>query len=132
MKVIGMTLAALLTIAAVQDDKVQEKQEKRQMKDRVWLEGRIVCIGCTLEKELGVEAQCTLHAKHAQGFLDKDGKLWTFVDNTKGHIVQTNRKLRDKDVQIYGWKYKKHQYVELWRYRLKKKDKWIDWDYCKT
>ena len=96
------------------------------------MEGKFVCIGCTLAKEFGVEAQCTLHAKHALGFLDGDGKLWTIVDNARGHKVITNRELRGQDVQVYGWKYKKHQFVELWRYKVKDEKNWIGYDYCRT
>lgn len=127
MRIVTMTLAAFLAIGAA-----QEKQEKRQMKDRVWMEGKIVCIGCTLAKEFGVDAQCTRHAKHAQGLLDGEGTLWTFVDNARGHCVITERKFREKTVRVHGWKYPKHRYIEFWRFQLRKGEKWIDWDYCKT
>ena len=124
-------LGSLLTVGALQD-KDQEKPKKREMKDRIWVEGKIVCIGCTLAKERGVDSQCTLHAKHAQGFLDKKGRIWTLVDNSRGHGVITNTKLRDKSIRLFGWQYKKHQYIEVWKYAIKPKDAWVGWDYCKT
>ena len=102
------------------------------MTDRVWVEGKIVCIGCTLSGEYGVDAQCTLHAWHAQGFLDRDGRLWTFVDNNRGHRVISNAKLRGKNVKVYGWPLKKHRYLELWKYSLKTGDQWVGYDFCKT
>ncbi|MHC4606856.1 MAG: hypothetical protein ACYTAF_07945 [Planctomycetota bacterium] len=132
MKVIPLVMGAFLAAGTLQGDEDQEKPKKRTMKDRVWVEGKIVCIGCTLAKEHGVEAQCTLHARHAQGLLDKDGKLWTIVDNARGHLVITNAKLRDKPVRAYGWQYKDHQYIELWKYALKRKDEWVGYDFCKT
>ena len=131
MKTFAVLLASLLTVGAMQD-KTQEKPEKRKMKDRKWVEGKIVCIGCQLEKERGVNSQCTLHAKHAQGFLDKDGRIWTLVDNARGHGVIANAKLRGKNIRLFGWQFKKHQYLELWKYALKQKDAWVGWDYCKT
>ncbi len=111
---------------------VQDVAKKRELKDRVEIEGSIVCIGCTLEKTAGADAQCTLHAKHAQGLLDAEGKLWTFVDNAKGHIVMTNDKLRGKELKVMGWKFAKGQYLELSKYQVKEGDKWVAWDYCKT
>lgn len=126
MKLLGLVLAAGIAMGAVQDTR------KRQMEDRVWLEGKVVCIGCTLAAEYGADAQCTLHSGHAQGLLDKEGRIWTLLDNTRGHGVITNKRLSDKDARLFGWTYEKHLYVELWRYELKKDGKWIGYDYCKT
>ena len=127
MRLLLIASAGLLAVAGVQDRK------KRDNKDRVEVAGRIVCIGCTLEnQEGGADAQCTLHAKHAQGLLASDGVLWTFVDNAKGHFVISNAKLKDKEVKILGWKFPKAQYIELSKYEVKDGDKWVGWDYCKT
>lgn len=108
------------------------QEKKRELKDRVELEGTIVCVGCELTKESGADSQCTLHAKHAQGLLLKDGTLWTILDNGRGHVVRTNDKLRGKEVKVHGWKYPKAQTIELWRYSIKDGDKWTQFDYCKT
>ena len=132
MRIFAISLSVLFVAGVFAQDVGEAPKTKRAMKDRVWAEGKIVCIGCTLTAQHGVDAQCTLHAKHAQGFLNKDGKLWTFVDNTRGHRVIANSKLQGKDVKIYGWTFEKHQYVELWKYSLKKGDKWISYDFCKT
>ena len=122
-------MAAFAAIAAA----AQEKPKPRDNKDRLEIAGKIVCIGCALaNQEGGAEAQCTLHAKHAQGLLAADGTLWTFVDNARGHLVITNAKLKDKDVKVLGWKFAKAQYVEISKYQVKEGDKWVAWDYCKT
>jgi hypothetical protein len=125
------TLLMIVALAAVAV-LPQEKAKKRELKDRIEIPGTIVCIGCTLEKEAGAEAQCTLHAKHAQGLLAADGTLWTLVDNAKGHIVMTNEKLRGKEVKLLGWKYPKAQYVEISKYQLNEGGKWVAYDYCKS
>ncbi|MBI2898555.1 MAG: hypothetical protein HYY17_00035 [Planctomycetes bacterium] len=120
---------ALLTITV----QGQDKFKKRDLKDRVEVAGKIVCIGCTLEqREGGADAQCTLHAKHAQGLLLEDGTLWTFVDNARGHHAITNRKLLGRDVKVLGWKFPKAKYVELWKYQVKEGDAWVAYDFCKT
>src|SRR5262245_27639618 len=99
-----LLIAALVAAFALP----QEKAKKRDLKDRVDVPGTIVCIGCTLENQAGgADAQCTLHAKHAQGLLAADGTLWTFVDNAKGHLVITNEKLRGREVKVLGWKFSK-------------------------
>jgi hypothetical protein len=126
MKSLTIALSALGFLAPS-----QEGAKKRELKDRVEIAGKIVCIGCTLEKEAGAEAQCTLHSKHAQGFMATDGTLYTFVDNAKGHMVMTNVKLKDKEVKILGWKYAKGNYVEVFKYQVKEGDKWVAYDYCK-
>jgi hypothetical protein len=128
-----MAPAALLALAATAAAVAQEKFRKRDNKDRQELAGKIVCVGCTLEnQEGGANAQCTLHAKHAQGLLMADGTLWTFVDNAKGHLVITDTKLKDKEVKVLGWKFPKAQYIELSKYQVKEGDKWVPYDYCKT
>jgi hypothetical protein len=118
----------LLTNTIAQD----KKFDKHKLSERQVCKGKIVCIGCTLEaQEGGADAQCTLHAKHAQGLLMLDGTLWTFVDNAKGHRVITNEKLRGKEVEILGWKWAKAQYIEVSKYKVKEGTKWVLYDYCK-
>ncbi len=121
------TLIAVVAVLGLAQD-----IKKRDLKDRVEISGTIICVGCTLEKEAGAEAQCTLHAKHAQGLKAADGTLHTFVDNAKGHYLITNDKLRGKDVKVLGWKFPKSNYIEVSKYQVKEGDKWIAWDYCKT
>ena len=121
------TLIAVLALVGLAQD-----VKKRELKDRVEIAGTIVCVGCALEKDSGADAQCTLHAKHAQGLKAADGTLYTFVDNAKGHHVITNDKLRGKEVKVLGWKFPKSNYIELSKYQVKEGDKWVVWDYCKT
>ncbi|OHB74955.1 MAG: hypothetical protein A2Z34_07890 [Planctomycetes bacterium RBG_16_59_8] len=126
---VAMALAGFVAIGLL--IAAQDNPKKREFKDRADMQGTIVCIGCALEKGEGADAQCTLHAKHAQGFLMTDGTLWTFVDNARGHAVIANDKLRGKEVGIFGWKYSKSQYIEIWKYRIKEGEKWVAYDYCK-
>ena len=120
------TLIAVFLLAAAQDAK------PRDLKDRTEIAGTIVCVGCTLQKEAGADAQCTLHARHAQGLRAADGTLYTFLDNAKGHLVIGNEKLRGKEVKVLGWAYPRSLIIEVSKYQVKEGDKWIAWDYCKT
>jgi hypothetical protein len=122
-------LLPLLLLAAL----AQDKFKRRELKDRVEIPGTVVCVGCALQnQDGGADAQCTLHAKHAQGLLDPDGALWTFVDNARGHHLITESGLRGKEVKILGWKFPKAQYIEVSKFLLKAGDKWVLWKYCKT
>lgn len=132
MKWLAGILGVAVTAAVMQEPKQEPRPRKRQPEERVWVQGHMVCIGCTLAKEHGVDAQCTLHARHALGFQDAEGRIWTLVDNLRGHGVITNTKLRDQDIRVLGWQYPKHQYLELWRYALAEDGDWIDWDHCRT
>lgn len=126
-------IVAVIGLAVVSATLSQDKPKKRELKDRKWIEGKIVCIGCHLESlEGGADAQCTLHAKHAQGLLAKDGTLWTFVNNERGHHLIAAKELRDRDVQVFGWTWAKAQYIEAYKYRVQTGDRWVSWDYCRT
>ncbi len=53
-------------------------------------------------------------AAYEQGLLDRDGSLWTFLDNPKGRELRYNKKLRGKGVSIKGWLYDKTQIIEVY------------------
>lgn len=124
-----LPVLSILALAALADE---GKPAPRTLDQRVEIEGKVVCIGCTLAaQEGGADAQCTLHAKHAQGLLLPDGTLWTFVDNAKGHLVIANADLRGRDVRVLGWRFPKAQYVEVSKYSVKEGDAWVAYDYCR-
>ena len=126
---LAVSVALAGAVALAQD----AKPSLRTLEQRVEVAGKVVCIGCTLQQqEGGADAQCTLHAKHAQGLLAADGTLWTFVDNARGHAVITNDKLRGKELKVVGWKFPKAQYVEVSKYHVRDGEKWAGWDWCKT
>lgn len=123
------TLFACATALLVaQDGSVR----KRDFKDRVEIAGKVVCIGCTLEKEEGALAQCELHAKHAQGLLAPDGTIWAFVDNARGHDLATRDRHRGKEMRILGWRYPKARHIEVWKYQVEKGGQWFSYAYCKN
>lgn len=83
--------------------------------DRVTIKGELVCIGCSLKKMDGANAQCNLFAHHAIGFKTADGLLWSIVDNEKGHDVIRAHRLLEKGVKatITGWLYPVAHFIEI-------------------
>ncbi len=128
--VLGLAILAALAGVAVHSD---PSPRLRELKDRVEIEGTLVCIGCALEQQDGgANSQCTLYARHAQGVQRADGTLWTIVDNQRGHALITNDKLRGQAIRILGWTFPKAQYLEVWRYSVRKGEAWEGWDWCKV
>ena len=84
--------------------------------DKITLTGKLLCIGCTLKKLDGANAQCTLYAHHAIGFQAGDGTLWSIVDNAKGHDIIRAHTLFEKEnpkATITGWIYPLAHFIEI-------------------
>lgn len=125
---IGLLLAGLSVMAGF----IGAAEPQAAKGEQVVKEGQLVCVGCHLEKQYGAIAQCTLHAKHAQGLLAEDGTLWTILDNSRGHFLITERKLQGKTLRVHGRAFPKTQVLEAHRYDLKEGEKWVAYDYCKV
>ena len=83
--------------------------------NKVTLKGDMVCIGCSMKKMDGANAQCNLYTHHAIGFRTADGLLWSIVDNEKGHDVIRAHRLLEKGVKasITGWIYPSAHFIEI-------------------
>lgn len=83
--------------------------------DKVTLKGELVCIGCSLKKLDGANAQCDLYSHHAVGFRTADGLLWSIVDNEKGHdVIRAHYLLeKGKKATIAGWIYPVAHFIEI-------------------
>lgn len=122
-------IAGILAVAAVA---LAAEGDGKPGRTEVSKEGTLVCVGCHLEKRHGARAQCTLYSKHAQGLLASDGALWTFLDNTRGHELVTNRKLLGKPVRVHGWGFPGAQVLEARRYDLREGEAWTAYDFCRN
>lgn len=88
--------------------------DKEKGLDKMKLPGELVCIGCSLKKLDGANAQCNLYAHHAIGFKANDGTLWSIVDNERGHdVVRAHTLLEKKKAIITGWIYPSAHYIEI-------------------
>jgi hypothetical protein len=82
--------------------------------DKMTITGELVCIGCSLKKLDGANAQCNLYSHHAIGFKAQDGTLWSIVDNDKGHdIIRSHNLLEGKKATITGWLFPVAHYIEI-------------------
>lgn len=78
------------------------------------LKGKLVCVGCSLKKLDGANAQCNLFAHHAIGFKSADGTYWSIIDNAIGHdVIRAHELIEGKDATINGWIYPIANMVEI-------------------
>ncbi len=82
--------------------------------EKITLTGELVCVGCSLKKLNGANAQCDLYAHHAIGFKAGDGTLWSFVDNAKGHdVINAHTLVEKKTATVTGWLYPLAHFIEI-------------------
>ncbi len=88
--------------------------DKNKGLDQVTLKGELVCLGCSLKKLNGQNAQCSLYSQHAIGFKTRDGALWNLVENANGHdIIRAHKLLGNKQATITGWLYPIAHQIEI-------------------
>ncbi len=82
--------------------------------DKMTVKGELVCVGCSLKKLSGANAQCSLFAHHAIGFKSADGTYWSIIDNEVGHdVIRGHELLKGKTATINGWLYPIANMVEI-------------------
>ena len=81
------------------------------------IKGEIICLGCTLKKEKGAKAQCSLYG-HINGLRTSDGKIWTILENDNSTKLINSHELAGKKVEIEGKKYEDAHYIEVVSYRV--------------
>jgi hypothetical protein len=78
------------------------------------LKGELICIGCSLKKLSGANAQCSLYTRHDVGFKLPDGTFWNFVNNASGHdIIRAHKTVIHKKATIIGWIYPNAHMIEI-------------------
>jgi hypothetical protein len=82
--------------------------------DKMSITGELVCVGCSLKKLSGANAQCNLFAHHALGLKTADGSYWSIIDNAVGHdVIRGHKILKGKNATISGWLYPIANMVEF-------------------
>ncbi len=88
--------------------------DKEKGLDEMTLTGELVCVGCSLKKLDGANAQCSIYAQHLIGFKAGDGTLWSIVDNEKGHdITRSHTLLEHKKATITGFMFPVAHFIEI-------------------
>ncbi len=98
-------------------------QEEKAAKETT-LSGTLVCIGCTLKKEHGAKAQCSVYG-HQHGLKTSDGKIYTFLENDQSKDLRAGTSkekddLHGKKVEITGTVLPKTQIIDVTSYKLVK------------
>ena len=101
--VLGLLLTSLNTLLFAQE-KAKDEYEI--------IKGKVVCQGCTLKKEKGAKAQCSIYG-HINAIKTKDGKIWTILENDKSTELINNHDYAGKDIEIKGKKFAEAQIIEV-------------------
>jgi hypothetical protein len=82
--------------------------------DKITLDVELVCLGCSLKKMSGANAQCNLYTLHDIGIRLGDGTLWSIVNNQKGHdIIRAHDLVGEKKATVTGWLYPAANHIEI-------------------
>ena len=76
------------------------------------LQATVVCLGCTLKKEQGAKAQCSIYG-HINALRTKDGKVWTILENDVSGELINSHEYAGEEVEITGKKYRNAQVIEI-------------------
>ncbi len=77
------------------------------------IEAEVVCIGCELRKNDGIDSQCSLYAKHEHGLLVDSGQIWSIVNNETGHELRTDHDFLTRRVRVSARPLPRAQYLDV-------------------
>lgn len=106
--ILGLLVTNLSSIGFAQEE-TKEKYET--------IQGKAVCFGCTLKKEKGAKAQCSIYG-HTNAIRTKDGKIWSILENDKSTELINNHGYAGKDIEIKGKKIKEAQTIEVESFKV--------------
>ncbi|MAE72274.1 MAG: hypothetical protein CME06_17625 [Gemmatimonadetes bacterium] len=81
--------------------------------DQKVFEAEVVCIGCELKRSAGVDAQCSVYAKHEHGLLMESGQIWSILDNETGHGLRTDHDYLTRRVRVSAVPLPRAQYMDI-------------------
>jgi len=106
--VLGLLFVGLNSLGFAQE-KSEEKYEA--------IKGKVICFGCTLKKEKGAKAQCSIYG-HVNAIKTKDGKIWSILENDKSTELINNHDYAGKEVEIKGKKIAEAQTIEVESFKV--------------
>lgn len=77
----------------------------------------MVCLGCTLKKEKGAQAQCSVYG-HKNAIRTGNGKIWTILENDASNELINSHEYGGKEVEITGKKFIDAQIVEVESFKI--------------
>lgn len=106
--ILGLLVTNLSSLGFAQEE-IKEKYET--------IQGKVVCFGCTLKKEKGAKAQCSIYG-HTNAIRTKDGKIWSILENDKSTELINNHDYAGKDIEIKGRKINEAQTIEVESFKV--------------
>lgn len=90
----------------------EEMAEVKTLRESETFQATVVCLGCTLKKEQGAKAQCSIYG-HKNALRTGDGKIWSILQNDASRELIDFHEYAGKKVEITGKKYPDAQVIEI-------------------
>jgi len=83
-----------------------------EKKERITLEGEIICLACELKKEFQANSQCEKYGH--QNFLRAyDGNIYTFIENDKTSNLIRKAEYQGKIIRVIGTLFKETNIIDV-------------------
>ncbi len=73
--------------------------------------GKVICLGCSLKKEKGAAAQCSIYG-HKNALQTEDNEVWSFLENDASKDLINSHDYVGKQIEIKGKKYPHAHIIE--------------------
>lgn len=80
--------------------------------DAKTFQAAVICLGCTLKKEQGAKALCSLFG-HKNALRTQDGKIWTILENKTSTELINLHDYAGKNIEVVGKKFADAQVIEV-------------------
>lgn len=111
-------LVGILVIGLMMTGVTSTAQAKDQSET---IKGQVVCFGCSLKKEQGAKAQCSVYG-HKNAIKMKNGKIWSILENDASAELIKNHEYAGNNVEITGKKLANAQTIEVESFKVLSED----------
>ena len=95
----------------------EDKVEAVTKASPVTLKAKVICLGCSLKKEQGANAQCSVYG-HQHALKTEDGKIWTILENDISTELINSHEYAGKEIEIAGKIFGSTQIIEIESFKL--------------
>lgn len=115
--VVAVLLGLVFSFSVSQALAQEQTQEVVTQATAITIKGKIICLGCTLKKEQGAGAQCSIYG-HKNALLTADGKIWTILENDASTELINSHEYAGKEVEITGKEFTDAQVIEVESFKV--------------
>ena len=84
----------------------------KKEKEKVVLEGEVVCLPCELKEELQANSQCEKYG-HQNVLRTNDGSIYSFIENDKTTDLIRKSEHKNKTIRVIGTLYKEVNIIDV-------------------